>query len=86
MKATSVVVDGVERQIFKDPATDDGTKKSLKGAVKVLEVNGVITAIDELSLDEALSQDNMLEPMFYNGEMLREESLSEIRQRIADTR
>ena len=37
MKATSVTVNGVQRAIFKDPATDDGTKKSAKGRVMVLD-------------------------------------------------
>jgi nicotinamide phosphoribosyltransferase len=35
MKATSVVVNGERREIFKDPITDDGIKKSAKGLVKV---------------------------------------------------
>ena len=35
MKATSVVVNGERREIFKDPITDDGIKKSAKGLIKV---------------------------------------------------
>ena len=35
MKATSVTINGVEKAIFKDPITDDGTKKSAKGRVVV---------------------------------------------------
>ena len=38
MKATYVEVDGVGREIFKDPITDDGTKKSATGLLQVLEV------------------------------------------------
>lgn len=33
MKATYVEVDGEGREIFKDPVTDDGTKKSAKGLI-----------------------------------------------------
>ena len=35
MKATAGVVNGEKREIFKDPVTDDGTKRSLKGYIAV---------------------------------------------------
>lgn len=35
MKATNVVINGEEKAIFKDPKTDDGLKKSLKGRIEV---------------------------------------------------
>lgn len=48
MKATNVVIDGVEKPIFKDPVTDNGTKKSLKGRVVVTDsANGLIVLDDE---------------------------------------
>jgi nicotinamide phosphoribosyltransferase len=49
MKATNVVINGVEKPIFKDPVTDSGTKKSLKGRLVVVkDENG-----NPLSLDES---------------------------------
>jgi nicotinamide phosphoribosyltransferase len=38
MKATYVEVNGEGREIFKDPITDDGTKKSATGLLQVVEV------------------------------------------------
>ena len=38
MKATYGEVDGEGREIFKDPITDDGTKKSAKRFVKNYKV------------------------------------------------
>lgn len=38
MKSTNVVIDGVEKPIFKDPVTDNGMKKSLKGRIAVIDV------------------------------------------------
>jgi nicotinamide phosphoribosyltransferase len=35
MKATNVIINGVEKPIFKDPKTDNGLKKSLKGRIAV---------------------------------------------------
>lgn len=47
MKATSVVVNGERRAISKNPKTDDGTKKSAKGVLNVIEVDGELKLIDE---------------------------------------
>jgi nicotinamide phosphoribosyltransferase len=44
MKATYAVVDGEERDLFKDPVTDSGTKRSAKGRLavhrKIADLNG----------------------------------------------
>lgn len=78
MKSTLCVIDGDEQQIFKDPITDDGIKKSAKGAVKVeRDSNGKLFYTDELFLGQ--SEGGLLEPVFENGKMLREQTLGEIR-------
>lgn len=84
MKATSVTIDGLEQAIFKDPATDDGTKKSAKGRVEVLESpNGNIVVVDEEhDLYGKMTADNLLTPLFLNGKLLKETSLKEIRGRL----
>lgn len=91
MKSTLCVIDGKEYQIFKDPITDDGIKKSAKGAVRV-EYNetGVMTYTDGLSLHEEIVgshgkiyvdlDSGLLEPVFKDGKLLREQTLSEIRE------
>ena len=77
MKATYGVVDGVPREIFKDPLTDGGVKKSAKGLLRVNR---------DLTLSECVSPEDeatgMLQTVFLDGEPLERESLSCIRSRI----
>lgn len=85
MKATFAEVDGEERFLLKDPKTDDGTKKSLTGLCAVLKVGGEIIVED--GLDKATYEANfanidLLEVIFEDGEIKREESLAEIRERL----
>lgn len=83
MKATYAVVNGEERMLFKDPKTDDGTKKSLKGLVAVTKVGDELHAVDGLnqhSYDVSFSRIDQLEVVFENGKLLRDQSLAEIRE------
>ena len=83
MKATHCVINGVEKNIFKDPITDDGTKKSLTGRCVVQNVCGLLLTTDGLSeLEEYAVLDNVLQPIFCDGVLLVETSLKEIRERI----
>lgn len=84
MKATYAMVNGEERMLFKDPKTDDGTKKSLRGRVVVFEdLDGEIRYQDGLDLEGeyevASVMGNLLELVFEDGELKRDQSLSEIR-------
>lgn len=76
MKATYVEVDGVGIEIFKDPKTDDGMKKSAKGLLMIKE--GVL--YDQVTRFEMETGD--LLTVFKDGEMLTEYSLADIRKRI----
>lgn len=60
MKATGAVVNGEERELFKDPVTDDGTKKSFKGflTTRYDEVRNEYYTVDRLSFDEATDMMN----------------------------
>ncbi|MEY9971296.1 hypothetical protein ABH966_001669 [Lysinibacillus sp. RC46] len=78
MKATYAVINGEEKLLFKDPKTDDGTKRSLRGKVKVYESNGSISYVDGL-YNESIYDDDLLEDVFVNGKLVRDQSLSEIR-------
>jgi nicotinamide phosphoribosyltransferase len=80
MKATYGEVNGEGRNIFKSPKTDDGTKKSAKGLLAVHEVNGKLHLEDQVSKETADS--GLLAKVFENGQLLREESLSGIRERV----
>jgi nicotinamide phosphoribosyltransferase len=86
MKATYAIVNGEERFLFKDPKTDDGTKKSLRGRVVVSDDCGhmPIVAQDGLTLEGeaevSSAVGNMLETVFENGELKRDQTLAEIRE------
>ena len=80
MKATAVVVNGELRPIFKQPKTDDGTKNSLKGLIRVELEDGKYVAYDEQT--EAQEKQGCLETVFKDGKLVKEYTLAEIRERI----
>lgn len=80
VKSTYGVVNGVGREIYKDPVTDDGIKKSARGLLKVMNVDGVYGLVDKCSnIDE---DDCCLKPVFRDGKLLIDDSISEIRRRL----
>jgi nicotinamide phosphoribosyltransferase len=78
MKATYGEVNGEGRAIFKNPKTDDGTKISSKGLIR-LEGNEleVTKMYDEVNWEE--ENGGLLKTVYKDGELVREVSLSEIR-------
>lgn len=83
MKATWCKVGNEEREIFKDPKTDDGTKKSLKGLICVKKENGKYVAEDQVPLYEEAT--GCLETVFEDGILCRKQSLAEIRKNVNDS-
>jgi nicotinamide phosphoribosyltransferase len=80
MKATYGEVDGVGREIFKDPVTDNGMKKSLKGLLRVdLSSDGYIVT-DRRSWSGAAGGE--LRPIYRDGELLSRTTIDEIRDRL----
>ncbi len=80
MKATYGEVNGLGRNIFKDPKTDDGTKKSAKGLLCVYEENGQLKLKDECTWEE--EKQGLLRTVFENGKLMNEQTLAEIRNTI----
>ena len=80
IKATHVIIDGQPIEIFKDPATDGGTKKSLKGYIHVTKENGEYVAIDQVSED--MEERGLLETVFQDGEIIKETTLTEVRVNV----
>lgn len=80
MKATYGEVNGEGREIFKDPITDDGTKKSAKGLMKIEKENGEYILKDQVSWVEE-KQGELIE-IFRDGKLVKEYSLAEIRENI----
>ena len=83
MKATSVVVNGKRREIFKDPITDDGVKKSAKGLIKVDIVNGEYVLVDQVSPEQ--ENEGELQVIYENGEFLNQITLQEVRNRVNES-
>lgn len=83
VKATSGVVNGERRDIFKDPKTDSGTKKSAKGLLQVMYNNdGLILLDEQFEHDE---NRGLLEVVFENGNLNREISFSEVRKNASNS-
>lgn len=81
MKSTYGVVNGVGHEIFKDPVTDSGIKKSAKGLLCV-ETDGTLTEQCEPGQEEF----GLLKTVFKDGSIIREYSLAEIRKRLLGVR
>lgn len=85
MKATYAEIDGEGVMLMKDPKTDS-KKKSQRGKVAVLETTEGIVMVDGIVgntlRDKELLDHSILETVFKDGELLREETLSEIRSRL----
>jgi nicotinamide phosphoribosyltransferase len=82
MKATYGEVNGEARNIFKDPKTDDGTKRSAKGLMQVFEKDGVLQMKDQCTWEE--EKQGLLQTVYENGKIVKEQQLSEIRSRISE--
>lgn len=82
LKSTLCTINGDEKQIFKDPKTDDGVKKSQKGRVVVLKEGNSYIFRDGLSLNDTVKGD-LLREVFRDGKLLVDENFSDIRTRIA---
>jgi nicotinamide phosphoribosyltransferase len=80
MKATYGEVNSAGREICKDPITDDGTKKSAKGLLKIELENGKYKLVDQVNWEE--ENQGELKEIFRDGKLLVDHSLAEIRQRI----
>lgn len=80
MKATYGEVNNEGREIFKDPITDDGTKKSAKGLIKIIKENGQYEMVDQVQWHE--EKGGELREVFRDGRLLIDDTLQNIRQRI----
>lgn len=79
IKATSVVINGERKDIFKDPKTDSGLKKSAKGLLQVYkDEKGQLAMKDECTEEEeGLGE---LKTVFLNGVLVNRVTLHDIRK------
>jgi nicotinamide phosphoribosyltransferase len=82
VKATSGIVNGERRDIFKEPKTDSGTKKSSRGLLRVEKEGDTFVLYSQQTPEqEALGA---LEVVFQDGKLVKEQALAEIRNRVKE--
>ncbi|MCC6954726.1 MAG: nicotinate phosphoribosyltransferase [Deltaproteobacteria bacterium] len=83
IKATWAKVNGEGRDLYKDPATDDGVKKSARGLLSVVNNNGKLEMREGLnSLQLPSGEVDLLAPVWNEGKFLRRQSLEQVRAHI----
>lgn len=76
IKCSAIEIDGQWHDVYKDPITDPG-KKSKRGRLALINEDGEFHTILESELG---NRQNLLEPVFENGVILRHQTLTEIRE------
>jgi nicotinamide phosphoribosyltransferase len=70
--------------IYKNPKTDDGTKRSARGLLRVERENGRLVLRENVSREE--ENGGLLETVFEEGRVCRQQTLAEIRQILRSAR
>jgi nicotinamide phosphoribosyltransferase len=83
MKATYVEVEGNGREIFKDPITDDGIKKSAKGLLRVAGDETCMLLEDQCTWED--EKTGKLKAIYINGQFENQTTLTEIRERLRNS-
>lgn len=81
-KATWCQIDDTQLNIFKDPKTDGGMKKSARGLLRIDKVDGQLILREQCSAEE--EHGGELVTVFKDGSLTAEYSLSDIRKRLLD--
>jgi len=80
-KATYIEVNGIGIEIFKDPITDSGVKKSAKGLLQVYkDENNNICLKDQCTWEE--EEKGLLQIIFEDGQFYNQTTLTKIREKL----
>ena len=79
MKTSAARVNGEWRDVYKDPVTDPG-KESKKGRLALIKTESGFETVKEAELS---GRENLLRPIYKNGELLVEQTLEDVRRRAA---
>lgn len=81
VKATEVEVNGVRRNIQKNPKTDNGLKKSATGRLAVLsQMDGQLYLVEKATPEQEAQ--SLLEPVWRDGEFIRTQSFNDVRETL----
>ena len=81
IKATYAVIHGEPRELYKDPKTDNGVKKSAQGLIRVEFEDGRFVMHDRQTHEQEAA--GLLETVFLDSRMARMQTLKDIRERLA---
>lgn len=82
IKATLAVVDDEEFNLFKNPVTDDGTKKSATGRLAVLrDARGELYLQQKATPEQEAASE--LQTIWKNGQFVRRQTFAEVRETLA---
>lgn len=85
MKATWAQVDGVGRDLYKSPVTDDGIKNSARGRLAVVPGGeGELVLVEQAAPDDEAR--SLLQPVWRDGTFLRTQSFADVRAVLAAQR
>lgn len=79
-KGGLAIIDGIEYPIYKDPITDDGTKKSHKGYLKVDLIKGEYEVKTNCTKEE--EEEGFLYTIYENGKFYNQTTLTEVRSKL----
>ena len=71
-------------EIFKDPITDDGVKKSAKGLVSVIAnpLDSSPTLVDQCTWETVNSEENLLKIRYKDGKFFNTTTLTDIKNKL----
>lgn len=83
-KCTACKINGEWKQVFKDPVTDSGMKRSAKGLLAVIPdvYTGEYTLHENVSEEVERSSWNCLRTVFSDGKLVSETTLTQVRERL----
>ena len=79
MKASAARVNGEWRDVYKDPVTDPG-KESKKGRLALVKKG---SSFETIKADNLSGRENLLVPVFKDGELIVDQTLEEVRAKAA---
>lgn len=79
MKASCIYKDNKWFEVYKDPITDSG-KRSKRGRLKLILVDGLFKTVN-LEDNDYRSEPDMLDLIFKNGKLLKDQTFDDIRSR-----
>lgn len=82
MKATWAEVDGEGVDLFKNPVTGDGVKRSATGRLAVIRDGDTLKLIEKATPEQ--EADSVLQPVWRDGQFLRYQSFADVRKTLKE--